>query len=217
MESPTLESKRKPQHRTSLTQSKLLDAAILEFSERGYDATTIRDIEKRADVQRGLAHYHFGDKEKIWKEATSKLFREISQYRNLRSEVAEDLSVREKLSLRIRSFVRFSASNPELNRLMLQEGKYKSWRTSYIVENFLQENLKELRQLVSEISDIPDDVFFHWYYFFIGGGAHLFSTWPEASELFSIKSEATNEETIKRHGRMMVDLLMSQLDNYKRN
>ena len=46
--------KRKTQERAEATKKKLLDAALKEFADRGYEAVTVRDIEALADVQRCL-------------------------------------------------------------------------------------------------------------------------------------------------------------------
>lgn len=47
------------------TRGRILDAAELLFSQRGYDGTSLRDISALAQVRMGLAHYHFGAKDRI--------------------------------------------------------------------------------------------------------------------------------------------------------
>jgi AcrR family transcriptional regulator len=48
------------------TRTKLLKAAIKEFSEHGYDRATVRDICHRAGVNGALVNYHFGDKMELY-------------------------------------------------------------------------------------------------------------------------------------------------------
>ncbi|MEO0367186.1 MAG: TetR/AcrR family transcriptional regulator [Pseudomonadota bacterium] len=199
--------KRRVQERTEITKLKLLSAAIKEFTERGFDAVTNREIEVRAKVQRGLVRYHFGEKANLWKAAGQHLMEKWAKYRDQRAEIAVDLPPKERLALRIRSFVRFSANNPALNRLMMLEGMHKSWRTSYLVENFQLDNVADLKSLVSQIAPISEENFFHWYYVFIGGCASIFCLTPEAKHLFGV--DVTDDEIIRRHGQVMVDALLN--------
>lgn len=47
------------------TKSKILEAALELFRERGYEAATMRAIAKRARVSLGNAYYYFGSKEHL--------------------------------------------------------------------------------------------------------------------------------------------------------
>ena len=55
------------------TKLKLLKAALLAFSTRGYDASSTEGIETEAGVKRGLINYHYGSKEALWKAAADHL------------------------------------------------------------------------------------------------------------------------------------------------
>jgi AcrR family transcriptional regulator len=43
----------------------LLDAALLEFAERGFDRTTVSAIARRAGVSQGLVYHYFDRKEEL--------------------------------------------------------------------------------------------------------------------------------------------------------
>ncbi|MEO0495961.1 MAG: TetR family transcriptional regulator [Pseudomonadota bacterium] len=184
-----------------------MGAAIYEFSDKGYDGVTVRDIEVRADVQRGLLKYHFEDKANLWKEAITSIFGELLEFRRARLEMAQDLPANERLAFRIRSFVRFSAQHPELNRLMIQEGKTDSWRMTFMVETFIRHSAAELRELVDAELVISDQDFFHWYYMFIGAGALAFNVAPEAKQLFGV--DVSDEDVITRHAHLTANVLLS--------
>ena len=49
-------------------RDRILDAAEDLFSRRGYHGVSIRDITQRAGVQLALVSYHFGSKEKLYRE-----------------------------------------------------------------------------------------------------------------------------------------------------
>ena len=196
------------QPRSEATKNQLLSAAVIEFSERGYDGVTIREIEEKAEVNRGLLKYHFGDKEGIWKAVVERLFDAVADYLDASVEFARDMSPKEQLAFRIRNFVRFSALHPELNRMMIQEGKHDSWRVAFIVDAFLKKRVIELQAMVDAGINMSKEDYVHWYYLYIGGGALAFSLAPEARRLFGV--DVTQDAFISRHAQMMIDFLMSR-------
>ena len=199
---------RRPQERAEKTKKKLLETAILEFSERGFDAVTVRDIEIRADVQRNLLKYHFGSKEGMWKASAQHLIDKLNSFMSPREELVRDLSPHERVAYSIRSYVRFAAANPAFNRMMIQEGKHDSWRMHWLVDNFLSAETMVLREQLQADLGLTDEEFIHWHYIFAGGGALMFSMAPEASRLFDV--DVSSDEVIDRHAQMMVDLLLSR-------
>jgi AcrR family transcriptional regulator len=56
------------------TRDRILDAAREEFSERGYDKTSIRGIAKAAGVDAALVHHYFGTKEQVFEAAIEVAF-----------------------------------------------------------------------------------------------------------------------------------------------
>ncbi|RII12507.1 transcriptional regulator BetI [Streptomyces sp. YIM 130001] len=56
------------------TRDRILDAAREEFSERGYDKTSVRGIAKAAGVDPALVHHYFGKKEDVFGAAVEQSF-----------------------------------------------------------------------------------------------------------------------------------------------
>ncbi|MGD1953982.1 MAG: TetR/AcrR family transcriptional regulator [Sphingomonadales bacterium] len=191
----------------------MLDAALKEFADRGYEAVTVRDIEALADVQRGLLGYHFGGKENIWKAVISRMTTGYLEYRKVRLDVAQDLSVHERLAFRIRAFVRYSAEHPELHQLMMQEGNRDTWRLRHLVDTFLRDSSPDLRQLAKTDLSLSDEDFAHWYYLYLGAGALVFSLTSEAKHLFGV--DVTKEEFIARHANFVADFLTGSFPSPK--
>ena len=199
--------KRRPQERAEATRRKLVEVALREFSERGFDAVTVREIEVAAGVQRNLLSYHFGNKEEMWKAAAAHVITKLQEFQEQRQDLMRELSPHERLAYTIRSYVRFSAGNPELNRLMIQEGKRDSWRIHWLVDEFLRPAMEGLREVVEADTRIDDRQFVHWYYVFVSG-AMMFSMAPEAALLFNV--DVTDDEVVDHHAQTMAALLLNE-------
>lgn len=200
--------KRRTQERTEVTKNKLIEVALKEFSERGFDAVSVREIEVSAGVQRNLVSYHFGNKDGLWKAAAAGVITKLQKFTAERAELIEDLPPRERVAYRVRSYVRFASQHPELNRLMVQEGKQNSWRLQWIVEEFLKPRVLNFRESVQSDLGLTEEEFVHWYYLFVSTGA-VFTMEPEAKILFGV--DATSDEFVSRHADMMVEFLVSRL------
>jgi AcrR family transcriptional regulator len=60
---------RPPRTESAGTRERILDAAREEFSERGYDKTSVRGIAKAAGVDSALVHHYYGTKEQVFEAA----------------------------------------------------------------------------------------------------------------------------------------------------
>ena len=58
------------------TRDRLIEAAIFCFSEKGFDATGIREIAQRAQANSALVQYHFGGKEGLYTAALTHIFQD---------------------------------------------------------------------------------------------------------------------------------------------
>ena len=135
---------RRPQQRAIETRAALLQTAIDAFSTAGFDSVSVRQLEEAAGVKRGLVGYHFGDKEQLWRGAVEKLFSALGEDFVGRLGTLGDVAPAEAARAIVRAFVRYSASNPALNRLMMQECTRHSWRVECIVEEHIRPVLDAL-------------------------------------------------------------------------
>jgi AcrR family transcriptional regulator len=56
------------------TRDRILEAAREEFSERGYEKTSVRGIAKSAGVDSALVHHYFGTKDQVFEAAITVAF-----------------------------------------------------------------------------------------------------------------------------------------------
>lgn len=200
--------KRRVQKRTAETTAKIQSAALRLFSERGYDAATIREIENAAGVKRGLVNHHFGNKEKLWKAVLQAIFGLLRKHLDARAEGLKDLPTAERAAHVIASYVRFNAAHPELTRLMVHESKRDTPRLRFIVDNYSRPLMSQLRESVGVlVSEDPEDFMF-WYYTFLGASSLLYTMAPEAQLLFGF--DRHNQDCVDRHADFVVDFLLNR-------
>ena len=94
----------------------LLETATQMINEAGIDAVTMRKLAARAGVSRTAAYHHFGNKQDL----LCALAMDGFQQQMAAVDIAGDRGdFREQLRRFIRSYVKFSAENPEYYELML--------------------------------------------------------------------------------------------------
>ena len=199
---------RRIQERTEIARANLISAGVPLFSEQGFDAVSVRDIEVAADVKRGMLAYHFGDKETFWRAVADFTFEQIDAQRDMRLAMMKDISDREGLALMIRFYVRFYAQHPELSRLMAQEARQESWRLDYLVVTHIRPGSMKLEQHVRKILNLSAREFAHWYYILLSASATIFSFEPECKRLFGFNPR--NEDVIETHADMIINMLLGQ-------
>jgi len=195
------QSKRAPQQRAEETKAALLDQAVEMFSTLGYEAVSVRALEVEAKVQRGAAAYHFGGKETLWKRAIDRLLERLTQTFVPLEQVILDLDEEARIRAVITAFVRYSAEAPQLNRLMVQEGRHNSWRLDYIVDTFTRGQLVWTSDLLGILAD-P-----HTYYIMIGASSFVFDVEHECRKLFNI--DPTTDEFIRTHAARVADMVIA--------
>ncbi len=167
--------------RAGQTRRKLVDAGTFLFSQHGYEATSTRQIETYAGVQRNLMSYHFGSKEEFWKACVSRLFEHMVSALRPATVQSRDIEPVERIRFLIRQFIRASAATPEINRIMFDEGRCNDWRLEWIVEHYVRDFFGSVTELFEEGRRhhvIPDLSPIQFYYLLVGS-ASIFSMAPE--------------------------------------
>lgn len=101
----------------------ILAAALDEFSARGFAATRLDDVAKRAGVAKGTIYLHFRDKEMLFQELIRSELSPIIEA--LESAPALDVPLRMAVEMLTSRFVRevFGTNRKDIIRLVLIEGR----------------------------------------------------------------------------------------------
>lgn len=128
----------------------ITEAAMAEFSERGYDATPVAAVAKRAGVSKGLLYLYFKTKEDLFKAVVRNFI--APKLQALEKAVAEsDLTASDFLR---GPFLDFARDLPRsrvrfLLRLMIAEGHKHPDLTRWYWENVVSHALDALRALIA--------------------------------------------------------------------
>lgn len=97
----------------------ILDAAIRCFAEKGFAATTIKDLASEAQVNSALLYYYFADKQTLYRETLRHIAQRLadSAGRRLDDHLAPDEAIRRF----VQQQAEFLIANPHVPRLMLRE------------------------------------------------------------------------------------------------
>lgn len=121
-----------------MTQQKLLDAAIEAFSENGFKGTSTRDIAERAGVHHPLITYHFKNKDRLWRAAADKVFRDFGRSLAASLQDHQDECPKQRMASMIRAYVYYAKSQPALHKVMVQEASYPNPRLDWLIETHLK-------------------------------------------------------------------------------
>jgi AcrR family transcriptional regulator len=118
------------------TRVELLDAAQRVFAERGFEATSLRDITDRTGVAHGMIRHHFRTKDGLWQAVVD---RAVDRYRAAlapyASQSAEDpADVLAASRAAVRSFMEVNSRHPEVVRLALHESVRGGHRLDYLLD-----------------------------------------------------------------------------------
>jgi len=128
--------RKKAERSPELTKAKILNAARIEFSERGLSGARVNKIAEQAGVNKQLLYYYFTDKDRLYQEVLEQAYGEIRRREELLK--VDDLPAIEALE----TLVRFNFDYIVENR--------------YFVSLLNDENLHQARHIESsaEITDL---------------------------------------------------------------
>ena len=188
-------------------RSRLLESALAEFAEHGFDGTTTRDIARRAGVNLGLLQYYFGGKDRLWRAAVDRAFEPLWAALHTAPDAA---STAEELPALIRAAVHFAAGQPALIRLMNDEGKREGPRLRWLVERHgrrLYQVAVDVLRAAGSLGILDGVAPVQLYYTFIGAAGLIFSQAAECRQLCGIDPTA-DAALVEAHAGLVARLFL---------
>jgi AcrR family transcriptional regulator len=110
----------KTRQKKDAKRTAMMQAAVQIFSERGYQAATIRDIVKEADVSIGTFYFYFPDKETLFVH----LYEETADFliQSLQQAGSRRTSFLQQIKAILQSYVSIAVFEPAVVELLLVAG-----------------------------------------------------------------------------------------------
>ncbi len=137
------------------TRAAVLTAAERLFAERGFAATTMRDISNASGVSHPLIHHHFGSKEDLYRAVKQRL---VEGYAKRFPNAAKAVNRPLNIAAEMRRIMDYIGSNPLLLRLCARthvEGDKQVWPGEPTILDTLRRRIEvsQRRKLVRDDID----------------------------------------------------------------
>jgi AcrR family transcriptional regulator len=184
--------KRAEQQRSIATRASILDAAIEEFAERGFEGASIRAIADRLGLQHPLITYHYRSKDSLWRAAAEHAFAKIRTEWDISAPEGSDFSPLAQLRQEYTTLFRYTVGFPEFHRFMRQETLTNNPRLKWVAETVLAPLLGRLLPQIAAAQQqglLPtvDPILFH--YMMVSLTATLSEFGPEMQVTSGLSSE----------------------------
>src|SRR3954453_19411412 len=139
-------------------RERIADATGEMYAERGFDATTVRDICQRARANVAAVNYYFGDKQRLYIEAVVRAHRWRMEQAAL-PEWLDGTPAETKLADFITTFIRRVRTGPEdtwHTKLMIREMAHPTDACAELVQSSIRPQFEILLPILREL--LPPDV-----------------------------------------------------------
>src|SRR6266852_5624929 len=203
--------KRAEQQRSLTTRASILDAAIAEFAQRGFEAASIRAIADRLGLQHPLITYHYRSKDILWRAAAEHAFAQIRTEWDILAPEGSELSPLARLRQEYATLFRYTVAFPEFHRFMRQEALTNNPRLKWVAETVLAPLLgRLLPQIVAAqrqgLLPTVDPILFH--YMMVSLTAALSEFGPEMQVTSGLSSGDT--KVIEAYWRLVDETVFGQ-------
>jgi AcrR family transcriptional regulator len=145
---PVAAENAKPRRRGDDVRERVLQAALECFGVFGFEGTSTRAVAERAEVTHTLVLYHFQSKEQLWISTVEHALQSYGYEIKDNFEKANAVPARTALATFIEQFVRMSARNPQVHRILTMESNQGTDRLQWVIEHFIRDHFTQVRDLI---------------------------------------------------------------------
>ncbi|OUS32100.1 hypothetical protein A9Q99_01450 [Gammaproteobacteria bacterium 45_16_T64] len=193
-------------------RDRILSAALSLFAMRGFEGVSTTQIAKVAGITQPLIHYHFKNKEALWKATVTRLFgRFNSEYAVAIGAIPRNDKKRYLMEV-IRHYVAFSAKYPEFGQFVMREGAQESERLDWLVTEWMTPLLGQFKEVFQEgvqegwLKDMP---FPQLMMLITASASQFFSLAPLMKALYQVDPETP--EQILTHSDAVVEVISAAI------
>jgi AcrR family transcriptional regulator len=181
----------------------------------GFEGASTRSIARRVDAHQPQINYHFESKEALWAAAVNHLFtllRDALGEMPTLEKAGDTETLGRQFAVGLGRFVRFVATHPELNRILVHEATCPTDRLRWLVDRHVRPLYLSIAQTWQHLRDagiaapIEASVV---HYVIVGATSLPFVNAPEARLLTG--TEPTDPEWVTAHAAGIVATLLPGL------
>jgi TetR/AcrR family transcriptional regulator, regulator of cefoperazone and chloramphenicol sensitivity len=189
------------------TKGRLIEAAGKVISEKGFKAATVREICRLANANVAAVHYHFGDKEGLYKALLSEAFETGLKRYPTDLNLGPDAPVEKRLHAFVHSFLLRMLGSGRFawcGKLLARELEEPTPALDHLMEHYIAPMSAQLRQMVAEILNDgtkPEDPrAFHCAMSVVGQCQHIFRNRVVIDKLSpALKTDEVGIAALARH------------------
>ncbi|WP_363146832.1 TetR/AcrR family transcriptional regulator [Rhizobium sp. 60-20] len=139
--------RRRHPRRPDLSQTRILDAAVVEFAANGLTGTRVEAIAERAEINKRMIYQYFGNKELLYQAVIEKVYRDVWD-----AEAAlnlDQLPPREALIALVTFVWNYYLKHPEFITILNSENQLKA--VHFRKSRILRDGAANSRPLVDDI------------------------------------------------------------------
>lgn len=142
---------------SALTKANILDAAEDLFADKGFDATGIMEIAKRANVTKSLIYYYFESKDEILRKLLDRLIKEVIEmkYKAVEDHHPEDTITKAGLLKMFHAGYQFYSERINMFKIIYQESLKKKFIEDFLINTQMsqQESIDYLKNAGMEVDE----------------------------------------------------------------
>lgn len=100
----------KREEKNTLSRQRILDAALREFSAKGYDAASLNTLCAQNDISKGILYHYFKDKDELYLLCAADCFNNLTEF--LAKSIQKTGNTEQRLQSYFDSRLHFFAKNP---------------------------------------------------------------------------------------------------------
>lgn len=130
-------SRKKSTVNAKFDKATILDLALQEFANNGFDGARLKVIAQNVGIASSLMNYHFKNREDLWKQAVLHLGVKLKKrFEEIRG-ILKDLEGLPALKAYTRQFIYFSAEHPEFYKIVFHEMCTETERATWLIDHIL--------------------------------------------------------------------------------
>lgn len=191
------------------SDDEILLLALRSFADRGYEGTSIRELNLALGVSHNFINSRFGSKEELWRAAVDRSFEEVLEAVALETTLARLGDPLENLREIVVTFIEIVARRPELCRLITREASVAGPRLNYLFERYISPGLAPIAELLVKLQadGRMKPVSTTTFFFLLTQGATAPAALTPLAELLGI-TDSSDPVVVRAHARTVAELLI---------